>query len=189
VNGRRSIIVGSACAIALGVVALGGVGWIFHGGAPGLAAQAQTHSGGGGSPAVPVTAGTATAKDMPVYVRGIGSVQAYNSVTVKSRVDGAIEKVDFTEGQEVKTGDILFEIDPRPYQAALAQAQANLARDQAQLDNARRNVGRDKPLMNKEFLSHQQFDADSTNASALDGTVAADKAAVQAAQLNLDYLW
>jgi multidrug efflux system membrane fusion protein len=136
---------------------------------------------------VPVAAATATARDMPVYVRGLGTVQAYNSVTVKSRVDGAIVKVDFTEGQEVKAGDLLFEIDPRPYQAALAQAQANLARDQAQLANAQRNASRDKPLVGKEFISRQQFDSDSTNADALAGTVAADKAAVEAAQLNLDY--
>ena len=159
--------------------------WALHGAAPGAPAQAQTtgmHDAG-----VPVTATTATARDMPVYVRGIGSAQAYNSVTVKSRVDGQIVKVDFTEGQEVKTGDILFEIDPRPFAAALAQAQANLARDQAQLANAQRNVGRDQPLMGKEFISRQQFDADSTSAAALAGTVTADKAAIDAAQLNLDY--
>jgi multidrug efflux system membrane fusion protein len=137
--------------------------------------------------AVPVTAGTATARDMAFYVRGLGSVQASNNVTVKSRVDGAIVKVDFTEGQEVKTGDLLFEIDPRPYQAALAQAQANLARDQAQRANAQRNADRDKPLVGKEFISRQQFDADTTNADAQGGTVAADKAAIEAAQLNLDY--
>ena len=88
------------------------------------AAQSRSVSGATG---LPVAAATATARDMPVYVRGLGTVQAYNSVTVKSRVDGAIVKVDFTEGQEVKAGDLLFEIDPRPYQAALAQAQANLA--------------------------------------------------------------
>jgi multidrug efflux system membrane fusion protein len=140
-----------------------------------------------GQAAVPVTAGVATARDMPVYVRGLGTVQAYNSVTVKSRVDGAIVKVDFTEGQEVKAGDPLLELDPRPYQAALAQAQANLARDQAQLANAQRSVGRDKPLVTKQFISRQQFDTDTTSADALSGTVAADKAAVEAAQLNLDY--
>jgi multidrug efflux system membrane fusion protein len=166
-------------------VALALVGWTLRGGSHGEAA-AQSR-GVSDAVAVPVTAGTATARDMPVYVRGLGSVQAYNSVTVKSRVDGAIVKVDFTEGQEVKAGDLLFEIDPRPYQAALAQAQANLARDQAQLGNAQRNTERDKPLMGKEFISKQQFDADSTSAGAMAGTVAGDKAAIEAAQLNLDY--
>jgi multidrug efflux system membrane fusion protein len=124
---------------------------------------------------------------MPVYVRGLGTVQAYNNVSVKSRVDGTIVKVDFAEGQEVKKGDLLFEIDPRPFQAALAQAQANLARDEAQQGNAQRNANRDKPLMGKEFISRQQFDSDSTNATALEATVASDKAAIEAAQLNLDY--
>ena len=184
-TGRKFLIVGAASILAAAVVALGDGGWIIQGGA-GSPARAQTQDGGV-PPAAPVTAGTATARDMPVYVRGLGSVQAFNNVTVKSRVDGAIVKVDFTEGQEVKTGDVLFEIDPRPYQAALAQAQANLARDQAQRDNAQRNVGRDKPLVSKEYLSHQQFDADSTTANAMQATVAADKAAVEAAQLNLDY--
>jgi len=140
-----------------------------------------------GSGGVPVTAGVATARDMPVYVRGLGSVQAYNTVTVKSRVDGTIVKVDFTEGQEVKAGDILFELDPRPYQAALAAAQGNLARDQAQLVNAQRNVERDKPLVNKSFVSRQQYDTDSATAAALEGSVKADQGAVETAQLNLDY--
>jgi membrane fusion protein, multidrug efflux system len=179
VSGRHWAIVGLCC-----LAAFAGV-WLLY--VPlHRAAQAQTHDSGPAS-TVPVTAGTATARDMPVYVRGLGSVQAYNSVTVKSRVDGAIVKVDFAEGQEVMAGDILFELDPRPYQAALAQAQADLARDQAQLDNARRNVGRDKPLIAKSFVSRQQFDTDTASADALAGTVAADKAAVEAAQLNLDY--
>lgn len=169
------------CGLAFLAVVGGTLGDTSHG-----QAEAQSRSVPAAT-AVPVTADTATAQDMPVYVRGLGSVQAYNSVTVKSRADGAIVKVDFTEGQEVKTGDLLFEIDPRPYQAALAQAQANLARDQAQLANAQRNTNRDKPLVGKEFISRQQFDADSTSADAMGGTVAADKAAVEAAQLNLDY--
>jgi multidrug efflux system membrane fusion protein len=180
VTGRQGAIIGLCC-----LAGLLGIGWTLQN-ALHSPARAQTR-GDAGAPVVPVTAGTATARDMPVYVRGLGNVQAFNSVTVKSRVDGAIVKVDFAEGQEVKAGDILFEIDPRPYQAALAQAQANLARDQAQLDNAQRNVGRDKPLMGKQYISRQQFDSDSTSAAALAGTVAADKAAIEAAQLNLDY--
>jgi multidrug efflux system membrane fusion protein len=176
VNRRHWVIV-ALCILA----AVAGLSWARHGGQTPVAA-AQTPA-----PAVPVTAGVATARDMPVYVRGLGTVQAYNNVTVKSRADGAIIKVDFTEGQEVKASDILFEIDPRPYQAVLAQAQANLARDQAQLENAQKNVDRDKPLVGKSFISKQQFDTDTTNADALGGTVAADKAAIEAAQLNLDY--
>jgi membrane fusion protein, multidrug efflux system len=172
------------------IVTLGGValliaaGLVFHGTQHG-AAEAQSRNAP--PPAAPVTAETATARDMPAYVRGLGTVQAYNSVSVKSRVDGTIVKVDFTEGQEIKKGDLLFEIDPRPFQAVLAQAQASLARDQAQLANAQRNANRDKPLVGKEFISRQQFDTDNTNATALEATVASDKAAIEAAQLNLDY--
>jgi multidrug efflux system membrane fusion protein len=129
----------------------------------------------------------ATARDMPIYVRGLGAVQAYNNVSVKSRVDGTIVNVDFTEGQEVKKGDPLYEIDPRPFQAILAQAQANLQRDQAQLGNAQRTVDRDKPLVSKGFTPRQQFDSDNTSAAALEATAASDKAAIDAAQLNLDY--
>jgi membrane fusion protein, multidrug efflux system len=172
------------------IVTLGGValliaaGLVFHGTQHG-AAEAQSRNAS--PPAAPVTAETATARDMPTYVRGLGTVQAYNSVSVKSRVDGTIVKVDFTEGQEIKKGDLLFEIDPRPFQAVLAQAQASLARDQAQLANAQRNANRDKPLVGKEFISRQQFDTDNTSATALEATAASDKAAIEAAQLNLDY--
>jgi multidrug efflux system membrane fusion protein len=167
-----------------GVALLVVAGLVFHSTKHGAAA-AQSRSAS--APTAPVTAETAASRDMPVYVRGLGTVQAYNNVSVKSRVDGTIVKVDFTEGQEVKKGDPLFEIDPRPFQAALAQAQANLARDQAQQANAQRNANRDKPLVGKEFISRQQFDTDSTNATALEATVASDKAAIEAAQLNLDY--
>ncbi len=174
---KFGLIAGLVAAVAVGAVVYGHL-------QEKAAAQSRDD---GQSTSVPVTAGTAEARDMPVYVRGIGTVQAYNSVTIKSRADGQIVKVDFTEGQEVKAGDLLFEIDPRPFQAALAQAQANLARDQAQLANARLNVGRDKPLLSKDFVSHQQFDTDSASAAALEGTVQADQAAIDSAQLNLDY--
>jgi len=167
-----------------GLVLLAAAGWALRNTSPG---EAAAQSRGVAVAVVPVTAGRATERDMPVYVRGLGSVQASNSVIVRSRVDGAIVKVDFKEGQEVRAGDLLFEIDPRPYQAALAQAQANLARYQAQRANAQRNANRDKPLVGKEFISRQQFDADSTNADALAATVTADNAAIEAAQLNLEY--
>ena len=87
-------------------------------------------------PAVPVVAGAAQAQNVPVFVRGLGTVQAFQTVTVRTRVDGQITKVQFTEGQEVKTGDPLFQIDPRPFQASLEQAQAQKTRDEAQLKGA-----------------------------------------------------
>src|ERR1700691_2728294 len=93
-------------------------------------------------PGVPVTAGVVTAQNVPQLLQGIGTVQAFNTVTVKSRVDGAIVKVAFTEGQEVKQGDLLFQIDPRPYQAALEQAQAAKEKDVAQLETAQADLVR-----------------------------------------------
>src|SRR5690348_8084721 len=106
----------------LAVAVASAAGWAAHWYSSDTVAVAQARTA---APAIPVTAGTAEARNMPVYVSGLGTVQAYNTVTVKSRVDGQIVKVDFTEGQEVKAGDPLFEIDPRPYQAALEQATAN----------------------------------------------------------------
>src|SRR5690348_16857169 len=108
----------SRATVAIGVVVVAALGWALY-----------SYTGGGHAapsappnPPVPVTPGTAETRDMSVYVRGIGTVQAFNTVAVKSRVDGQIVKVDFIEGEEVKAGDPLFEIDPRPFQAALAQA-------------------------------------------------------------------
>ena len=111
--------------------------WLgFAGGATSVArAQAP-------APAVPVTAGTVREENVPVFLHGIGTVQAYNMVTVKSRVDGQIVKVDFKEGQEVKAGDPLFQIDPRPYQAALEQAEAAKQKDEAQLAGAKLDLER-----------------------------------------------
>src|SRR5690242_5867994 len=97
-------------------------------------ATAQTPPAAG--PGIPVTPGMVTAADVPVFLQAIGTVQAYNMVTIKSRVDGQIVKVHFTEGQEVKAGDPLVQIDPRTYKAALDQALANQAKDQANLNNA-----------------------------------------------------
>src|ERR1700741_4964372 len=97
-----------------------------------LSADKQVPRGAGQTPgqAIPVTAGTVAAQDVPIFLHGIGTVQAYNSVAIRSRVDGQIIRVDFKEGQDVKQGDPLFQIDPRPYQAALEQAQAAKQKDE-----------------------------------------------------------
>ena len=109
-------VIGAAVAVAL--VAAAAVWWHRSGAdVPQAAAQAP-------APGIPVTPGTVAAEDVPVFLHGIGTVQAYNSVSVKSRVDGQIVKVDFKEGQDVKQGDPLVHIDPRPYTATLAQAEA-----------------------------------------------------------------
>ncbi len=149
--------------------------------------QAQDHPASGQPPAVPVTAEPAQVQDMPVYVRGIGTVQAYNTDTIKSRVDGQIVKVDFTEGQEVKAGDLLFEIDPRPYQAALAQAQAAKQKDEASLVSAEADLKRDEALLQHDFQTRQAYDQQKALVGEIVASIAGDDAQIKTAQLNIDY--
>lgn len=139
-------------------------------------------------PGIPVTAGTVVAADVPVVLRGLGTVQAYNTVAVKSRADGQIVSVDFKEGQEVKEGAVLFQIDPRPYQAALDQAVANTEKDQATLANAQLNFSRDAKLIESRLaISQQQYDTDKATVAADQAALDSDKAQVEAARLNLSY--
>ena len=136
---------------------------------------------------VPVIAAVAQAQDVPLVVRGIGTVQAYNMVVIKTRVDGAIVKVSFTEGQDVKAGDPLFQIDPRPFQAALDQAQAAKERNEAQLVSAQLDLYRDRTLSKEGYQSRQSFDEQTAVVRALKGLIASDEAAIVNARLNLDY--
>jgi multidrug efflux system membrane fusion protein len=147
-------------------------------------------SGGGAAPppeAVPVRVGTVVAKAVPIQIRNVGTVQAYNAVAVRALVGGEILQVHFKEGQDVKKNDPLFTIDPRPYQAALAQAEANLARDRAQLANAQTDVRRYAELVKKDYVTQQQYDSVRANAEATGATVRADQAAVERARLDLGY--
>lgn len=137
--------------------------------------------------AVPVTAGTAQAQTVPIYAQGLGTVQAISSVDVKSRVDGQIMKVFFTQGQAVKEGDPLFLIDPRPFQAALAQAQANQKKDQAQLAGAQVDLQRYGKLVGSGYQTQQSYDDQKATVAGLQAAVAADQAAIETAQLNLQY--
>ena len=139
------------------------------------------------SPGIPVTVGMPEKRDVPVYVRGIGTVQAYKMVTVKSRVDGQIVKVSFEEGQEVKAGDPLFQIDPRPFQATLDQATANKQRDEAQFAGAQADLDRYSKLVGSGFQSRQSVDQQKATVDALKGSIAADEAAIETAKLNLAY--
>jgi membrane fusion protein, multidrug efflux system len=140
-----------------------------------------------GPPVIPVTAGVAEARDMPIYVRGIGTVQAYNTIAIKSRVDGQIVKVDFTEGQEVNEGDPLFEIDPRPFQAALQLAAANQQKDEALLVSAQADLQRYTELVGHGYQTRQIYDQQKATVAQLQASIKADQAQIDAAQLNLQY--
>ena len=136
---------------------------------------------------IPVTVSMATQKTVPVQLRAIGNVQAYSTVTIKSKVGGELVRVHFTEGQDVKKGDLLFMIDPRPYEAALKQAEANLQRDIAQAKHAREDARRYESLIQKGVVPQQQYDKFRSDADALEATVLADRAAVENAKIQLGY--
>src|SRR5215475_10300820 len=137
---------------------------------------------------VPVTVALAQQEDLPIYLNGLGSVQAYYTVNVKSRVDGQLVEVKFREGESVKQGALLAVIDPRPYQVQLDQAQAQLFKDQASLRDAQLNYERYKGLLqNSGAMSQQQVDTQQATVNQLEGTVRNDEAAVENANLNLSY--
>jgi multidrug efflux system membrane fusion protein len=137
---------------------------------------------------VPVAVASAVEQDMPVYLTGLGSVTASNTVSVKSRVDGQLIQVNFREGQQVKKGDLLVLIDPRPYEVQLAQAQAQLFKDQASLRDAQLNYQRFKDLLQESgAMSQQQVDTQKSTADQFEGAVRSDQAAIDNAKLQLVY--
>lgn len=137
---------------------------------------------------VPVGVATAERRDMPVYLTGLGAVTAFNTVSVRSRVDGQLQQVNFKEGQYVNQRDLLVVIDPRPYQVALNQAQAALFRDQAQLRDAQLNYQRFKELLEVSgAMSRQQVDTQKAAADQFEGAVRVDQAAIDNVKLNLTY--
>jgi membrane fusion protein, multidrug efflux system len=139
------------------------------------------------APAIPVIAAEVRRADVPIFLSGLGTVQALNSVLVKSRVDGQIKKINFTEGQDVHAGDVLVEIDPDPYQAALNQAQANKLRDEAQLENARLDLNRFTRLAATGAVSSQQLDTTRALVKQLEASIQSDQATIYSAQIQLDY--
>ena len=138
-------------------------------------------------PGVPVTSAVVSRRDVPVMLEGLGSVQAYNAVTVRSRVDGQLDRVAFKEGQEVKTGDLLAVIDPRPYRAALDQATAKRVQDEAMLTNAREDLKRYAGLVEKHYVTQQQYDTARNQVTQYEAAVQGDGAAIESAKVQLDY--
>lgn len=140
-----------------------------------------------GPPAVPVSVAVAAERSMPVILRAIGNVDAYSTVAIKARVDGQIVEVNFREGQAVRKGDVLFRLDARPFEAALRQAQANLARDRASRDQARSQEQRYLDLLDKHFVSKEAYAQFRTNAETAEAVLKSGQAAVETARLNLQY--
>ena len=169
------------------LLALAAAGFLF------TSCSQKSPAPGGGKPGrsgggpVPVLVAKAMSREIPVEINAIGNVQAYSFVSIRAQVAGKIVKVHFNEGEEVKAGDLLFAIDPRPFEAALNQYQANLQRDQAQSINARLNFERTSNLFASKIASQSDYDAAAATYQSAQSTTLADSAAITNAQLNLDY--
>jgi multidrug efflux system membrane fusion protein len=176
-RGRRVLFY---CAV---VIAVGGAGtWYLHQGPePVRAARSAAPT------AIPVSVAMATKRDLPIYLTGLGSVQASFTVGIRPQVDGKLEAVLFTEGQQVKKGDVLARIDPRLYVAALDQAKARRMQDEAQLDSAQKDLSRSRTLVDKSFQTQQVVDQQQSKVDQLIASINADDAAIETAQTQLDY--
>ncbi len=179
--------------VLLLVAVVAGGWWYFHSrGAQANGATANSGNSGenGGGPTgavVSVVVATAHRGDLPVYFDGLGTVTAFNTVTVRSRVDGQIVKINFTEGQYVKEGDALIEIDPRPYQVQLEQAEGQLAKDQAQLKDMQVDYERYQLLFKEGVIPKQQLDTQQAQVGTYEGAIKADMATIDNAKLQITY--
>jgi multidrug efflux system membrane fusion protein len=163
-----------------------GLLWGVHSYRAAAARQASANARSTG-PEVPVIEGRVQQKDVPIYLDGLGTVQAYNTVTVHVRVDGELKKVAFVEGQDVRAGDLLAQIDPDPYRTALEQAEAKKLQDEAQLANARLDLKRDTDLVQQKIATQQAYDTQQALVNQLVATVQADQAAIDSAKVQLNY--
>jgi membrane fusion protein, multidrug efflux system len=141
----------------------------------------------GGGPSIPVMTDKARRADVPIFLTGLGTVQAFNSVLIKSRVDGQIVKIGFDEGKDVHAGDLLIQIDPAPFEAVLAQAEANKLKDQAQLDNVRLDLARYTNLAKTFAVTTQQLDTTRALVAQTEASIKADQALIDTAQVQLNY--
>ena len=179
-NARKWIV------LAVILLAVGAVVWIIHRNGEKQAAQSQKMEAAANRP-TPVQTQPVQERTMPIYLRALGTVTAYNTVTIKPRVDGQLLRVNFREGQTVTKGQLLMEIDPRPYQAALAQAEGQLTKDQANSKNAEAEAARYTALYQAGVVSKESQQAQLSTAGQATGTIQADQAAIQAARVNLAY--
>ncbi|HET7753525.1 MAG TPA: efflux RND transporter periplasmic adaptor subunit [Anaeromyxobacteraceae bacterium] len=175
----------ASVAVALAVLALGA--WALHARTSSSGRASAQRAAATAARPVPVVAQPVARRDLPIYLEGLGSVTAFQTVTVKAQVDGRLDQVLFREGEKVRRGQVLAQIDPRPFLNQLHQAEGALARDQAQLRNVRVNVERDRQLAAERLIAQQQLDADVAASGQLEGAVRMDEAAIEAARLNLQY--
>jgi membrane fusion protein, multidrug efflux system len=179
--------------LGVAIAAVVGIGLYFPIPRLGLGQSSSNQSkdpkkaGKGADRALPVAAVATHKGDIDIYVTGLGSVTAYNTVTLKTRVDGQLDKVAFREGQSVKQGDVLAEIDPRPYQVQLTQAEGQMARDQATLDNANVDLQRYQNLIKTAAITKQQLDTQVATVKQTEGTVKNDQGAIDSARLQITY--
>ena len=173
--GKRGVVVGILALTILGIV--------IH------FVSADKRERARGPEAVPVMAGTVVQKDIPVQLRVIGNVEAYATVSIKSRITGTLTRVHFQEGQDVKEGDLLFTIDPRPSQVSLEEAEARLARDMVLAEKAEKDVVRYAELVKGDYVSADRYEQARANADSLKATLAADRAQADNARLQLSYCY
>lgn len=176
---RKLIVTAALAALALGLGTALYLGILPGGATRPAAIQAPA--------AIPVVGGTVQRHDVPIYLRGVGTVLAYNTTVVRSQIQGQLTSITFVEGQTVKAGDQLAQIDPRPYEAQLQQVTANRDRDQAQLANALANLGRYTDLQAKGFASSQLSDTQKAQVAQLEAAIKADEALIAQAEVQLSY--
>jgi multidrug efflux system membrane fusion protein len=173
--------------VVLLLLVVGGTWWLLHTRANADKAQAAAAVKAAADHVTPVLTSRVEQRDVPIWLDGLGNVAAFYTVTVKTQVDGRIDRVLFIEGQKVKKGDVLIQIDPRPFAIQLESAQAALVRDQAQLKNGQLNLDRYKTLSDQNLIAVQQYTDQKATVDQLNGQILADQAGIDSAKLNLDY--